>query len=288
MKTQDIYEMMWNDEKTSDYVMAVAPSKALKYISPDQRERCYIINVTHTRIPSKVHSPVLGGSSGSIGGRCSDSCLHKIPTDSSLPLRRCFGCCLGSCSGCCLTCRVYHPRREGSLHLNSANRLEHRSSTNTTSLGEVAVDACCCSTNIYSTTTNGQSHSRRACGCTNADPMIGHPGGDRSRDRSNEGSSYPRGSGHWLVVTLTGHDAEIFDCLGDVELSTYGEEMLNFTKTLHCSKVNSELLDVVNCGYYCLMFVYHKSRGYSTAECLDLLKSVRHCIKDECVRSFIN
>lgn len=44
MNTSTLYEFLWNDEVTSDYVMGVLPAQALRYVKPDYKERCYIVN----------------------------------------------------------------------------------------------------------------------------------------------------------------------------------------------------------------------------------------------------
>ena len=45
MTTSAMYEILWCDEKTSDYVMAIAPCAVLPYITVDPGESCYIIHV---------------------------------------------------------------------------------------------------------------------------------------------------------------------------------------------------------------------------------------------------
>ena len=44
MNTDQLYEILWNDTIATAYVMAIMPSNALKYVRPDQQERCYIVN----------------------------------------------------------------------------------------------------------------------------------------------------------------------------------------------------------------------------------------------------
>lgn len=51
--TDELYENLWMDEITSNYVMAVLPSKALKFIHADRHERCYIVNFSEE---NKVYS----------------------------------------------------------------------------------------------------------------------------------------------------------------------------------------------------------------------------------------
>ena len=55
MNTAEIYELLWNDLKTSSYIMAVIPSEALPYVKPDNRKRCYIVN---TMARKKCDSPL--------------------------------------------------------------------------------------------------------------------------------------------------------------------------------------------------------------------------------------
>ena len=63
MNTAEIYELLWNDLKTSSYIMAVIPSEALPYVKPDNRKRCYIVN---TMARKKCDSPL--GTPGALGG----------------------------------------------------------------------------------------------------------------------------------------------------------------------------------------------------------------------------
>ena len=63
MNASEIYELLWKDQKTSSYVMAVIPSEALPYVQPDYRKRCYIVN---TMARKKCYSPL--GALGALGG----------------------------------------------------------------------------------------------------------------------------------------------------------------------------------------------------------------------------
>jgi len=44
LSTENLYEIMWGDCTASDYIMAVAPPSALKFVQVDHKERCYIVN----------------------------------------------------------------------------------------------------------------------------------------------------------------------------------------------------------------------------------------------------
>ena len=44
LTTGELYELLWKDSLTSKYVMAVVQPSALKYISADHKQRCYIVN----------------------------------------------------------------------------------------------------------------------------------------------------------------------------------------------------------------------------------------------------
>ena len=44
MNTNQMYEILWNDDISSSYVMAIMPSNALRYVRADKSERCYIVN----------------------------------------------------------------------------------------------------------------------------------------------------------------------------------------------------------------------------------------------------
>ena len=44
LTTTEMYEILWKDNTASQYVMAVVQPSALKYISADSKERCYIVN----------------------------------------------------------------------------------------------------------------------------------------------------------------------------------------------------------------------------------------------------
>jgi len=58
LNTESIYEMIWRDPPTSDYVLAVAPPSALKFIQSDHKERCYIVNCydDDDKMYSRVHA----------------------------------------------------------------------------------------------------------------------------------------------------------------------------------------------------------------------------------------
>lgn len=93
-------------------------------------------------------------------------------------------------------------------------------------------------------------------------------------------------SGHWLLLVVSHGCVEVFDTLGLVSVETYGEEMVNFTKRYKCTLVNTELLDTMHCGYYCLLYAYHRSRGYSATEVMTIIKDSRHSVKSECLKTF--
>lgn len=51
MNPTDIYKLLWNDKRSSDYVMAIGPDAAMRYISPDEGgDSCYIIRVDSPKI----------------------------------------------------------------------------------------------------------------------------------------------------------------------------------------------------------------------------------------------
>ena len=95
--------------------------------------------------------------------------------------------------------------------------------------------------------------------------------------------------GHWLVLIIGPEKNEIFDSLGETNVSgptgVYGREMARFVETNDCSFVNNELLDSKNCGFFCLLFCYYKSKGYSSRESLEKLKKYRGNIAEKCIRA---
>ena len=93
--------------------------------------------------------------------------------------------------------------------------------------------------------------------------------------------------GHWVVLIIGPGKNEIFDSLGQTNVSgstgVYGREMGEFVEENDFSFVNNELLDSKNCGFFCLLFCYYKSRGYSTLRSLEKLKQYRLNIAEKCI-----
>ena len=96
--------------------------------------------------------------------------------------------------------------------------------------------------------------------------------------------------GHWVVLIVGGEKNELFDCLGvrstgDYERD-YGHEMTDFVTQNNCYPVNDELLDIKNCGFFCLLFCYYKCRGYASEEAIKKLKKYKLNIVEKCERVF--
>ena len=106
--------------------------------------------------------------------------------------------------------------------------------------------------------------------------------------------SSPQGvtCGHWIVLIIGGEKNELFDPLGpgivDGSERDYGHEMTDFVKLNNCHAVNDELLDIKNCGFFCLLFCYYKCRGYTSEEAVKKLKKYKLNIVAKCERVFFS
>ena len=98
----------------------------------------------------------------------------------------------------------------------------------------------------------------------------------------------PRKAGHWVVLVLNGDcgKCELFDCLGVTCFGIYKQEIEKFVKLDKCHFVNDELLDIKNCGYFCVLFCWYKSRGYNSFEALVEIKKFKHVIKEKCEKIY--
>lgn len=90
--------------------------------------------------------------------------------------------------------------------------------------------------------------------------------------------------GHWIVlVTVHGRAVEVFDSLGPQGF--YNKDIKTFFSKYGHQSINTVLLDTKNCGFYCLAYVYYRSRGVNPEKVLNILKSMQD-IKNECQSLF--
>ena len=105
--------------------------------------------------------------------------------------------------------------------------------------------------------------------------------------RKSEMKNSPRAPGHWIVLVLHGWGSsvknagwiEVFDSLAMASYQDHWNEELktfiskhNFSKNLSAFQpMGSE-----GCAYYCLFYVYYKSRKYSSKLIYKILSNVKN------------
>ena len=99
-------------------------------------------------------------------------------------------------------------------------------------------------------------------------------------------SSRGESTGHWIVLVINPSGNELFDSLGEMNASTYGEEVEEFVKVNGGHFVNNELLDTKKCALYCLLFCYYKSLGLASGAIVKKLKKYRLNIVEKFKRVF--
>ena len=210
MSTTEIYSFLWQYPALCDYVMAVAPSSILRYVTVRRGEapNTYIINVLRRRKSLKRPGCDLG------------NCKKKQKKNS--PERSC--------------CLQGLERTAGAVCEGMSSRLDRA----------VAV------------------------GAAGAFGGVGVAGG-AAQVTSSRGES----TGHWIVLVINPSGNELFDSLGEMNVSTYGGEVEEFVKVNDCHFVNNELLDTKNCAFYCLLFCYYKSLGLASTAVVEKLKKYR-------------
>jgi hypothetical protein len=89
-------------------------------------------------------------------------------------------------------------------------------------------------------------------------------------------------AGHWIVMILhLDSEIEIFDCSGSSR-DKYNENIRTFLTGYRDVRMNSEHISDSNCGFFCLLYVYYRSRDYSAAQTITILEGVVD-VRKECM-----
>lgn len=90
--------------------------------------------------------------------------------------------------------------------------------------------------------------------------------------------------GHWIVIVIHPESSvlEVFDSRG---LVTYNSDIKTFMKQFDTYVNNTKFFSLNNCGFYCLLYAYYRSRKYSVNAVLTKLKNISN-VKSECYRLY--
>lgn len=280
MNTAEMYDVLWNDCKSRDFVMAIAPDKVLPYVNHDERDSCYIIYVNTDGIKLYSRTVTVGRNGPESPGGGGSDCLTVDDLRDGGPG-------FADTSPSHLGPADIPDGRRSRKTTGKGGRRRRRRYSATTGVAKRHSGYVGSSGTVHGgDPSKSNLHGRYGCSGSDEPGTItrGHQG---ASGRTSNVGGMAGGVGHWLVLTLTFGEVEIFDSLGKVSPVSYGKEMSDFIEKHSCRMVNDELIDTKNCGYYCLLYVFFRSRGERPRTIVNMLKRLgNERVKKECLNVY--
>lgn len=90
--------------------------------------------------------------------------------------------------------------------------------------------------------------------------------------------------GHWIAIVIHPDSSllEVFDSQG---LDTYNRDIKRFMTQFDTYVKNTKFFSSNNCGFYCLLYAYYRSRKHDINDVLRKLENISD-IKSECSRLY--